>query len=120
MLALNPVIISHELLPPSSSTAFFASESKELIPPAPQDCPVYKVVESSSGERDGTWRGGWAKRFIPDSIVYETSMEPLEGGMRTTTHAPVGVHSVTTWNVREGEGDEGLVLEERGCVTSNR
>ena len=62
---------------------------------------------------------GWAKRFIPDSITYETSMECLEDGLRSITHAPMGVHSSTTWIVKNGEGG-GLVLEERGKVTSNR
>ena len=71
----------------------------------------------------GSWRGGWAKRFIPDEIKYETSMECLADGLRSITHAPMGVHSSTTWIVRDGNGDEegeGLVLEERGKVTSNR
>ena len=45
-------------------------------------------------------------------------MECLEDGLRSITHAPMGVHSSTTWIVRDGEG--GLVLEERGKVTSNR
>jgi len=31
----------------------------------------------------------------------------------------MGVHSVTTWSLRE-DGDGGLVLDERGTVTSNR
>lgn len=69
-------------------------------------------------EGGGSWRGGWAKRFIPDEIKYETSMEVLEDGLRSITHAPMGVHSATTWIMKE-EGAE-LVLEERGTVTSNR
>lgn len=33
----------------------------------------------------------------------------------------MGVHSITTWLVKEDEdGNGGLVLEERGEVTSNR
>ena len=72
------------------------------------------------GDENGgaSWRGGWAKKFIPDSITYETSMEHLEDGLRSITHAPMGVHSVTLWQMKEGE--HGLVLEERGKVTSNR
>jgi hypothetical protein len=46
-------------------------------------------------------------------------MECLEDGLRSITHAPMGVHSSTTWIVKDGEGG-GLVLEERGKVTSNR
>lgn len=45
-------------------------------------------------------------------------METLEDGLRSITHAPMGVHSSTTWIVKEEGG--GLVLEERGRVTSNR
>ena len=84
---------------------------------------MYEVVEttSSAEESAGSWRGGWAKRFIPDSITYETSLESREDGMRTITHAPMGVHSFTTWVLRDPEeGQEGLVLEKTGLVTSNR
>lgn len=38
--------------------------------------------------------------------------------MVSITHAPMGVHSTTTWLIKEEEG--ALVLEERGCVKSNR
>jgi hypothetical protein len=124
MIALNPIVKSHALLPPTSSTAFFLSESADLVPPSPETTPVYQVTEDMSGSADaeqggGSWRGGWAKRFIPDSISYETSMEALEDGLRSITHAPMGVHSSTMWMVKEGEGG-GLVLEEKGRVTSNR
>jgi len=74
---------------------------------------------SDAEQGGGSWRGGWAKRFIPDEIKYETSMECLEDGLRSITHAPMGVHSSTTWLVKDGENGE-LVLEERGKVTSNR
>ena len=50
-------------------------------------------------------------------------MECLPDGLRSITHAPMAVHSSTTWIVREADGQEegsGLVLEERGKVTSNR
>ena len=38
----------------------------------------------------GTWRGGWAKRFIPDTLEYETSMQKKEDGLVSITHAPSG------------------------------
>lgn len=38
--------------------------------------------------------------------------------MRSVTHAPMGVHSFTTWLLRDAQ--EGLVLEKTGLVTSNR
>lgn len=121
MIELNPIVKSHTLLPSSSSTAFFKSEAKTLTPASPESTPVYEVVEDMSGESDGgggSWRGGWASRFVPSELKYETSMEVLEDGLRSITHAPMGVHSSTTWIIKE-EG-ESLVLEERGKVTSNR
>lgn len=45
-------------------------------------------------------------------------MDHLPDGLRSITHAPMGVHSSTTWIVAGEEGS--LVLEERGKVTSNR
>jgi hypothetical protein len=123
MIKLNPIVRAHKLLPSSSSIAFFKSESADLTPPSPETTPVYEVTEDMSGSEDagqtGSWRGGWAKRFIPDSITYETSMECLEDGLRSITHAPMAVHSCTTWLVQEGENGR-LVLEETGRVTSNR
>jgi hypothetical protein len=121
MIALNPIVKSHTLLPSSSSTAFFKTESKDLTPASPESTPIYEVVEDMSGESEGgggSWRGGWAKRFVPDEIRYETSMEVLQDGLRSITHAPMGVHSSTTWIVKDEVA--GLVLEERGKVTSNR
>jgi hypothetical protein len=124
MLTLNPIVISHQLLPPESSAAFFASEAKEYEPAATSPgrlIPVYAVTESSDGQadsEDGGWRGGWAKRFIPEAITYETSMDFKEDGLLSITHAPMGVRSESTWRIREIGG--GLVVEEIGKVTSNR
>ncbi|KUJ22054.1 uncharacterized protein LY89DRAFT_638216 [Mollisia scopiformis] len=125
MLALNPIIKSHSPLPDSSSKAFFTRVAPENKPPTTgpeQIVPVYAIVESTdaeSSEGGGSWRGGWAKRFIPESITYETSMQNTEEGMISITQAPMGVQSVTRWTVTEKPG-EGLVLEKRGKVTSNR
>jgi hypothetical protein len=133
MLALNPIIKSHKLLPEASSTAFFSRVPDEHKPPATGDysgpIPVYEIVEAmesgtAEGEaQSGSWRGGWASRFIPDTITYESSIQSTESGMVSITHAPMGVNSVTTWVVREAteeEGGKGLVLEKTGKVTSNR
>lgn len=46
-------------------------------------------------------------------------MQATNDGMVAITHAPMGVHSVTTWTIRE-EGEGGLVVEIEGKVTSNR
>jgi hypothetical protein len=121
MILLNPIVRAHQLLPASSSTAFFTHEPEAYKPLPDAPIPVYQVTEDMSGspDADGTWRGGWAKRFVPDSLTYETSMQQREDGLVSITHAPMGVHSVTTWVVREGE-EGGLVLDERGEVTSNR
>ena len=79
-------------------------------------------MSDAEGEaKGGSWRGGWAKRFVPNSITYNSSMLNREDGLLSITHAPMGVHSITTWLVRDAEdGSDRLVLEERGKVTSNR
>lgn len=136
MLTLNPLLKSYKQLPPSSSLAFYNQVPKAIKPSNTAEIealPVFSVIESSAGgatttassdeaEPEGaqTWRGGWAKRFIPDEITYETSMQAKEDGMMTITHAPMGVSSVTTWVVRQEEGSDGLVLESQGDCTSNR
>jgi hypothetical protein len=124
MLQLNPLRKSHVKLP--SPLPFYKAVDADLKPAtesAIEALSVFSVVESSAGtaheEGAETWRGGWAKRFIPDEITYETSMQPREDGMMALTHAPMGVHSVTTWTVTE-EGDGKLVLNKKGVVTSNR
>jgi len=127
---LNPIIKSHTLLDAPTSAAFFASVPAENKPPTTgpgpiTDIPVYSVVEASSGtgEQEGgsTWRGGWAKRFIPDEIKYETSLQNTDEGMITITHAPMGVHSVTRWLLRRSAKEgEGLVVLMSGVVTSNK
>ena len=128
MLGLNPIIKSFDRLPDSSSTAFFKHVSAEDKPPAtgPEEfVPVYHVVETmgggpEDGAQAGSWRGGWAKRFIPDTITYETSLQNTENGMISITHAPMGVNSVTRWTLMEAEEGQGLVLVKTGKVTSNR
>lgn len=48
-------------------------------------------------------------------------MQATADGMITITHAPMGVHSVTKWKVRDNDKmGEGLILEKTGKVTSNR
>ena len=131
MLALNPILKSHKLLPEASSIAFFAKVADAEKPPATgsdeiSSIPVYEVVEGQNTTSEeaaaGSWRGGWASRFVPAEITYESSIQNTETGMISITHAPMGVNSITTWIVREaveGEG-EGLVLEKIGKVSSNR
>lgn len=124
MILLNPIVKSHHHLP-DASPAFFAHEPEAYKPTPDKPVPVYQVTEDMSGSPDGepaggTWRGGWAKRFVPDSITYETSMQNREDGLVAITHAPMGVHSVTTWVVDDAGEGGGLVLRETGCVTSNR
>ena len=124
MIRMNPIVKAHHRLPDSSSLAFFKTESPEHKTAADSPpLPVYEVTEDMGGSPDGeasggNWRGGWARRFIPDSITYETSMQCRDDGLVSITHAPMGVHSVTTWSVSEKDGH--LVLDERGIVTSNR
>jgi hypothetical protein len=132
MLALNPILKSHKLLPEESSIAFFSRVPDEQKPPATGDfdgvIPVFEIVEAmesgtAEGEaQSGSWRGGWASRFVPDTITYESSIQNTPSGMVSITHAPMGVNSITTWVVREATPEEGqgLVLEKTGKVTSNR
>lgn len=127
MLDLNPIVKSHTPLPESSSVAFYKSVPDADKPPATgpitSPLPVFKIVEATSGipedSAGGSWRGGWASRFIPDEISYETGMQHTEDGLITITHAPMGVRNVTRWMVREAE-EGGLVVEKRGEVISNR
>lgn len=124
MIKLNPVVKSYERLPSSAAIAFFKHVAPEhKSPTSPSSASVYKVIEDTSGGADeargGSWRGGWAKRFIPDTITYETSLEARPDGMVTITHAPMGVNSVTIWVVREGKQGGGVELEKTGIVTSN-
>jgi hypothetical protein len=102
MLDLNPIIKSHTLLDAPHSIAFFSQVAAENKPPATGPAgvvPVYQIVEATSGgaEDAGSWRGGWGKRFVPETINYQTSMQNTCDGMITITHAPMGVHSVTRW-----------------------
>lgn len=130
MIHMNPVVKSVKRLPDESCTAFFKSVPAEHKPPIVHGqpsiiLPVYEVVEDMSGEspeaQEGNWRGGWAKRFIPDSIKYETSIEAREDGMKSHTHAAMGVSSMTHWIVKDPEGDDGVVVVEKiGCVTANK
>jgi hypothetical protein len=126
MIILNPIIKSYEPLPESSSKPFYSKVAAEDKPGATDSKmpTVYAVVESMESESDAggaSWRGGWAKRFVPESITYETSMQHTDDGMITITHAPMGVSSVTKWVVRDAaKQGEGLVLEKKGKVQSNR
>ncbi|TVY93791.1 hypothetical protein LAWI1_G000956 [Lachnellula willkommii] len=47
-------------------------------------------------------------------------MQCTPSGMFAITHAPLGVHSITTWTVTRDENGSGCVLEKEGKVTSNR
>ena len=127
MIRMNPIVTSVTLKDnPSSTTAFYKSVPAAYHPPPTrtEPIPVFEVIEDTSVETPearaaGNWRGGWAKRFIPDQLKYETSFETKEDGMRCLTHAAMGVSSMTLWTVKEG--DDGTVLvEKEGSVTSNR
>ncbi|RDW94826.1 hypothetical protein BP5796_00589 [Coleophoma crateriformis] len=140
MITMNPLVTAHHLQPASMSATFFKNELPEHKPQVKDGVevpiPIYSITDDMSGgsanagaagegeeqaASGGSWRGGWAKRFIPDAITYNAAIQNREDGMLTITHAPMGVHSTTTWLVRDAEdGSGGLVLEERGRVSSNR
>lgn len=124
MITMNPLVTAHHQEPSSFAESFFKSEAPENRPSGSETIPIYSITDdmSSDGEsQGGSWRGGWAKRFIPDTVTYNASMQNRTDGLLSITHAPMGVHSITTWLVKEAEdGNGGLLLEERGKVTSNR
>ncbi|CAD6444298.1 619b9e6c-33b3-4b0c-8a40-841fdb9fe021 [Sclerotinia trifoliorum] len=134
MITMNPLVTVHTLLPPTHILAkdFFKFEPIELQPSTRCPCEIWEITDDLSanteGETGSGWRGGWSKRFIPDQITYTSSLQDREDGLVSITHAPMGVHSVTTWIVREagpGEsslmlGDGRLVLEEKGVVRASR
>ncbi|OWP07258.1 hypothetical protein B2J93_2031 [Marssonina coronariae] len=131
MLELNPSKLTYRLLPPTTSTAFYASVPDAHKPPLSSpgpiaSLPVYHVTEHASAAdaheseaQSGHWKGAWVKRFVPDELTYQTSVQHTPDGMISITHAPMGVQSVTTWVVREGP-DGCCVLDQTGKVWSNR
>lgn len=76
-------------------------------------------METPDAKAAGNWRGGWASRFIPEQIKYTTAIEALENGMRSLTHAAMGVSSMTLWTVKENQ-DGSVVVDKEGGVTSSR
>lgn len=123
---MNPIVTSVVPLPSSSTATFYRS-----VPAAYQadastlnnPIPIFSVTEDMSAESPeaqaaGNWRGGWAKRFIPEQIKYETSVEKRKDGMRSLTHAAMGVSSMTLWVVKEENGQ--VIVEKEGGVTSNK
>ncbi|KAL2075659.1 hypothetical protein VTL71DRAFT_602 [Oculimacula yallundae] len=136
MLDLNPSKITYTLLPPSTSEQFYTTVPDAHKPPAIDSgsissFPVYDIVEHQGTHKDreaevegvqgGHWKGGWIKRFVPNDLTYQTSVQHIADGMISITHAPMGVQSVTTWLVHESATEgEGCVLEKTGKVWSNR
>jgi hypothetical protein len=55
---------------------------------------------------------------VPSELSYESSCQHLEDGGMILTHAPMGVNSVTTWKIEQGE--EGLMVDMKLVVNSNR
>ncbi|TGO60556.1 hypothetical protein BOTNAR_0143g00180 [Botryotinia narcissicola] len=133
MISLNLLVTAHTLLPPTHILAvdFFKTEPPSLQPSTSSPCEIWEItddISAADGDNGGGWRGGWAKRFVPDQITYTSSLQDREDGLVSVTHAPMGVHSVTTWIVREaGPGESSLmlgqgrlVLEEKGVVRASR
>lgn len=126
MIRMNPIVTSVIPLATSASTAFYKSVPKAYQPASSRTSPVpvFEVVEDMSVETPdtkaaGNWRGGWAQRFIPEQIKYQTAVEALEDGMRSLTHAAMGVSSMTLWTVKENP-DGSIVVDKEGGVTSSR
>ncbi|KAH6724125.1 hypothetical protein BKA61DRAFT_23877 [Leptodontidium sp. MPI-SDFR-AT-0119] len=136
MLDLNPSKITYTLLPPSTSEQFYTSVPDAHKPPTIasgpiSSLPVYHITEHQGTFKDGEaevqgvqgghWKGSWIKRFVPNELAYQTSVQHIADGMISITHAPMGVQSVTTWVVHDSAKEgEGCVLEKSGKVWSNR
>ena len=126
MIRMNPIVTSVIPLPSSSTTTFYKSVPSAYQPDSStlnNPVPIFSVTEDTTAETPeaqaaGNWRGGWAKRFIPEQIKYETAVETRVDGMRSLTHAAMGVSSMTLWVVKEENGQ--VVVEKEGGVTSNR
>ncbi|KAH8811934.1 hypothetical protein F5884DRAFT_295548 [Xylogone sp. PMI_703] len=133
MITMNPLVTDYFAHPEDVARDFFKNEHPDHRPPRELFVPVYAITDDMSGppkraqstDEDsssvggGSRGGGWAKKFTPDKITYHASMQNRPDGLLTITHAPMGVHSITTWLVKETY-DGQLVLEEKGLVTSNR
>jgi len=89
---MSPIVISHTRLPDAASLAFFKNEAAEYQRgPDEAPIPVYEVTETMAATPEGepgNWRGGWAKRFVPETLVYQTSQQARPDGMVAITHAP--------------------------------
>ncbi|QSZ37282.1 hypothetical protein DSL72_009376 [Monilinia vaccinii-corymbosi] len=134
MITMNPLVTAHTLLPPTHVRAvnFFKSEPRDLQPSASSPSEIWEITDDMTAGKaadNAGWRGWWTKRFVPDRITYTSSLQDREDGLITVTHAPMGLHIVGTWIVREagpGEasvmlGSRGrLVLEERAVVRASR
>ncbi|PQE25111.1 hypothetical protein CJF31_00005967 [Rutstroemia sp. NJR-2017a BVV2] len=131
MITLNPLVTAHHLLSSDASSKisldFFRQEAKDLWPSDayPGCTDIWEITDDMGSAKNGEssgWRGSWASKFIPEKITYNSSLQDREDGMVSVTHAPMGVHSVTSWVVREveGEGEKKWVLEERGEVRASR
>ncbi|EHK99972.1 hypothetical protein M7I_4055 [Glarea lozoyensis 74030] len=122
IIALNPLIKSYK--PVSSPVAFYKSVPADLKPSSTAELEalsVLSVIENSAppeGTTGATWRGGWTKAFVPSELSYESSFQHLEDGGMILTHAPMGVNSVTTWKIEQG--DEGLMVNMKLVVNSNK
>ncbi|KAB8296218.1 hypothetical protein EYC80_008999 [Monilinia laxa] len=96
MISMNPLVTAHTLLPPTHILAvdFFKTEPADLQPTASSPCEVWEVTDDMAAanveESGGGWRGGWAKRFIPDQITYLSCFQDREDGLLSVTHAPMG------------------------------
>ncbi|RFU30080.1 hypothetical protein B7463_g6265, partial [Scytalidium lignicola] len=137
MITMNPLVTDYFAHPEDVARDFFKNEHPDHKPPLDYtgreiSVPVYSITDDMSGSpkngqpvdedtaaSGGNFRGGWTKKFVPDKITYSASMHNRPDGLLSITHAPMGVHSVTTWLVKETY-DGQLVLEEKGLVTSNR
>lgn len=126
MITMNPLVADYFALAEEESKNFFKHEHPDHKPPLDYmgreiPVPVYSITDDMTRPgRDGqAANGGWTKKFVPEKITYSASMRNLSNGLLSVTHAPMGIHSVTTWLVKETY-DGQLVIEERGLMTSNR
>jgi hypothetical protein len=121
MITMNPLVISHCLLPSSKSP----STDGDAYDDDGQDIPTYEVTDSlaSPDANPATKKGlfvNLTSKLTPQTITYTARMQNLPTGLKTEVVAPMGFRSFVDWIIHDRGGDAGLELEEKATVVASR